>query len=105
MQATCFTYAYQKQFSKNPLFRFDVVTKAKTPTYEQHSTIRTKDDFNRFARMVNVFERAVEAEIYLPNETGFYCEDCVFKGACREWHRTKSKTISSPSAVKLDLAA
>lgn len=105
LQATCFTYAYQNQFGKNPLFRFDVVTKAKTPIYEQHSTIRTRDDFQRLARMVNVFERAVEAEIFLPNETGFYCEDCVFKSACREWHRAKAKTISPPSAAKLDLAA
>ena len=84
-QATCFTYAHQSQFGKNPLFRFDVVTKAKTPAYEQHNTIRTKDDFNRLARMVSVVERAIGAEIFLPNETGFFCDGCQYKGACREW--------------------
>lgn len=94
LQATCFTYAHQSQFGKNPLFRFDVVTKAKTPAYEQHNTIRTKDDFHRLARMAGVVERAVEAEIFVPNESGFYCDDCTFKGACREWHRAKLKTVT-----------
>jgi putative RecB family exonuclease len=99
LQATCFTYAHQSQYGKNPLFRFDVVTKAKTPTYEQHSTIRTKDDFHRLARMVSVVEKAVEAEIFLPNETGFFCDGCQYKGACREWHRAKAKTISFAKAA------
>jgi hypothetical protein len=55
--------------------------------------------------MVSVVERAVEAEIFFPAENGFYCEDCIFKGACREWHRTKAKSISLPGAVNMELAA
>jgi len=98
-QATCFTYAYQNQFGKNPLFRFDVVTKAKTPVYEQHCTIRTKDDFHRLARMVGIVEKAIDAEVFLPNEQGFYCGDCQFSHACKEWHRQQAKTISLPKAA------
>ncbi len=99
LQATCFTYAHQNQYGKNPLFRFDVVTKTKVPSYEQHSTIRTKDDFHRLARMASVVERAVEAEIFFPAESGFYCDGCSFKAACREWHRAKAKTISFAKAA------
>jgi len=99
LQATCFTFAYTIKQNLNPKFRFDVVTKAKTPSYEQHCTERTADDFSRLVQMICVMEKAVKAEVFMPNMTSFYCDDCSFQGSCREWHRCKSKVYSFGKAA------
>ena len=38
MQATCFSYGWNRLTGDNPLFRFDVVTKTKKPSYETLAT-------------------------------------------------------------------
>ena len=54
LQATAFCYAYQKVHDKNPLFRFDVYTKAKQPTLNQYYTVRTQDELERFEGMARL---------------------------------------------------
>jgi putative RecB family exonuclease len=88
-QATAFSYAYLLESDHNtiPSFRFDVVTKAKSPSSEKHYTMRTEDDLNRFVKIATSVERAVKQEVFLPAETSFSCGDCQFANSCREWHR------------------
>jgi hypothetical protein len=88
-QTTAFSYAYLMESSQHtiPAFRFDVVTKAKTPSSEKHYTRRTEDDLNRFVRIALAVEQAVKKEVFLPAETSFSCGDCQFGSACKEWHR------------------
>jgi hypothetical protein len=31
-----------------------------------------------------------------PNEEGMFCKSCPFQGACKTWHREKSKLVSTP---------
>jgi putative RecB family exonuclease len=93
LQPTCLLYLKQQSEAEKGkwLFRFDVVTKAKTPSIDSHYTIRGKDDFNRLARLVGVVERAVKAEAFLPNEGGYFCGTCSYACACKAWHRKSSK--------------
>ena len=99
LQATCFCYANKKLTDTDCLFRYDVVTKAKEPSYTQHYTYRTQDDFKRLSQLIRIAERAIKAEVFMPNETSFYCSSCAYISACKSWHRQQSKTISLPIAV------
>jgi len=101
LQATCFLYAKHavEGDGRKWLFRFDVVTKAKTPSLESHYTIRGKNDFKRLARLVEAVERAVRAEAFLPNEGGFLCGSCSYARACKEWHRKINRTTLSLKAA------
>ena len=93
-QPTAVLFAYEQTHGILPEFRFDVVTKTKTPVFEQHVTTRKQDQFQRFTRMVNLMESMVKAEHFCPNEQSFYCGGCPFGDACKAWHRTQSRTIS-----------
>ena len=99
LQATCFCYAYKKVYNEDCLFRYDVITKAKEPTFTQYPTYRAQDDFNRLEQFIRMAERAVQAELFIPNEQSFYCSSCPYTSACKSWHRTQSKIISLPIAI------
>jgi putative RecB family exonuclease len=87
LQPTVFLYGYRQLHGELPDFRFDVVVKNKTPVIEQHATSRTEDQFARMVELVKLAERAIQAELFLPNEQSFYCGGCPFQEACRAWHR------------------
>jgi hypothetical protein len=97
LQATCFLYAYEQiepdYSASESQFRYDVITKTKEPSYTQHPTYRNKDDFHRLAQLIRTVERAVKAEVFLPNETSFYCSSCQYKSACKSWHTKQATTI------------
>ena len=101
LQATCFMYAYEqitpKYKADESLFRYDVVTKTKEPSYTQNCTTRSQDDFLRLSQLVQCVERAVAAEAFLPNEQGFYCKGCEYSSACKNWHKARAKCISLPA--------
>ena len=103
LQATCFLYAYEQiepdYTATGSQFRYDVLTKTKEPSYTQHPTYRCKDDFQRLSQLIRTVERAVKAEAFLPNETGFFCNGCQFASACKSWHKNQARTISIPIAA------
>ena len=91
-QATAFSYAYLMESDHDtiPAFRFDVVTKTKNPSCDNHYTQRTKDDLQRFVRIATAIEQAVKLGVFLPAETSFGCSDCQFADACKAWHRSSA---------------
>ena len=103
LQSTCFMYAYEQLNSdyvaSDNVFRYDVVTKTKQPTYNQYITYRNKNDFIKLGKLVQTVEKAVKNEIFLPNETSFYCSSCQFKSACKSWHIKQSTTIFPAKAA------
>ena len=99
LQATVFCYAYRKTYNEESLFRYDVVTKTKEPNYTQYPAYRFNNDFNRLEKLIALAERAIKAEIFIPNEQSFYCSSCPYTSACKSWHKAQSKTISLPIAV------
>ena len=88
LQATAFSYAWNLQHGSDPEFRFDVITKTKSPSLMSHQTRRGNDDYQRLLKLITVIERAIVAEVFLPNEQSFCCSDCVYAHACAIWHRT-----------------
>ena len=91
-QPTAFLYGYGIKHGLAPDFRFDVVTKAKTPALERHETTRTADDFVRLAEYARLAENMIAAEHYCPNEMSFFCGGCPYQEPCRNWHRLRART-------------
>ena len=87
LQATTFCYAFQQKYGVNPLFRFDVFTKAKTLAHHQFYTLRTNDDFDRFVYLANRIETAVNTGIFLPVESSMNCAECAYRSRCKAAHR------------------
>jgi Holliday junction resolvase-like predicted endonuclease len=96
LQATVFSNAWKQLTGLIPKFRYDVVTKTKEPAYVQYPTSRTENDFLRLSQLVRTVEKAVAAEVFLPNEQGFYCNGCQFASACKAWHKKQARCISLP---------
>ena len=85
LQATAFCYAYQKVHGTNPLFRFDVYTKAKTPALNQYYTLRTQDELERFEGLAKQIEKSVETGLFYPNDSCLTCGDCPYRERCKKW--------------------
>ena len=97
LQATVFTYAFEKVHGRRPSFRFDVVTKAKTPAVRHFFTCRDADSHLRLERLFQAADRGIQAGVFMPSETSFACADCPYAGACSGWHRDASRTASIPA--------
>jgi hypothetical protein len=92
LQATAMLLGVTRTFGPVADFRFDLVVKLKkAPAFESYRTSRTENDFARLAQMAAVADKIVKAEAFCPNETGFACAGCRYKGACKSWHREASK--------------
>ena len=85
LQATAFCYAFKQKYGEKPLFRFDVYTKAKTPTVNNYYTLRTDDELDRFISLANQIERSVNSGNLYPNESGFGCGECPYRDRCKKW--------------------
>ena len=86
LQATTFAYAYMKKYGVNPVFRFDVFTKAKTPAHHQFYTLRSNDDFDRFVYLAGQIEKAVNNGLFVPIESSINCAECA-SIRCKAVHR------------------
>ena len=76
LQATAFCYAFKQKHGEKPLFRFDVYTKAKSPTVNNYYT---------FVSLANQIEKSVNSDNFYPNETGFSCGECPYADRCKKW--------------------
>jgi Holliday junction resolvase-like predicted endonuclease len=88
LQPTVYLYAWHRMHPGRPAsFRYDVVTKAKTPVVEHHHTLRSTDDYHRLAELVRGIDRMVDHGLYLPRPESFACGGCQYADACTQWHR------------------
>ena len=87
LQGTTFAYAYQRTHGTNPLFRFDVFTKAKAPAHHQFYTLRSHDDFERFVFLAGKIEAAVSTGVFVPIESPMNCTECAYGSRCKAVHR------------------
>lgn len=85
LQATVFSYAYEKLNKAIPLVRFDVITKTKNPVCESHYTSRDDSAFRRLESLTVRVQDAVDKGVFLPNETSFACAECPYKNRCKNW--------------------
>ena len=86
LQATVFSYAFEQVHGRRPSFRFDVVTKTKTPAVKHLYTSRDDDSYRRLEKLFVTADKGIQAGIFLPNEGSFACSDCPFADHCSGWH-------------------
>ncbi|VGO12407.1 hypothetical protein PDESU_00959 [Pontiella desulfatans] len=84
-QALAYSYAYDLIHNTNPVVRFDIAVKNKTPIFESHSTSRTREDWNLLGALAAKADQIVEQELFYPSLDSFACNDCPFAGACKSW--------------------
>ena len=95
LQASAFCYAFKQVHGKNPVFRFDVITKTKQPSVNSHYTLRTEDELDRFVFVAKRIERAVNAELFYPNENIINCAECPYADRCKKatWKGASHGTV------------
>jgi putative RecB family exonuclease len=90
LQAACYLWAEQHQGRLDSRFRFDVVTKTKQPTCEQHRATRRPNDFTQLGDTVRVLERIAANECFLPRRGSWECTNCPYTGACKQWQQREA---------------
>ena len=84
-QATLYCHAHKRLTGDEANFRFDVVTKAKEPAVQILRAVRTDEDSDRLIKVFQAVERGINAGVFIPNESSFFCGSCEFKNACENW--------------------
>jgi len=92
LQATVFSYAFEKLHQCRPQFRFDVVTKAKAPTVKHFYTQRDDASYQRLERLLVTADKGIQAGVFIPNESSFACADCPYADRCSNWHCQSNHT-------------
>ena len=93
LQATCDLWAEQHRGRPSTQFRFDGVTKTKSPVCEQHRAMRSPEDFARVGELVRILERIVANDCRLPRRGSWECANCPYAKACKAWHRERAWTF------------
>ncbi len=70
------------------LIRFDCLVKTRTPKFEQHYTIRTKEDEKRAIKKILHVWDGISKKVFIPNDTSWKCSFCEYKDACNEWFQS-----------------
>ncbi len=99
LQASIYIAAYEELHHVRPDFRYDITTKAKTPRIERRYTSRSASQLARMKKLLLEADKAIQAEVFLPNETSFACADCPYAGACQSWHCPASHSTVSTTAA------
>ena len=86
LQATVFSYAFEKVHGRKPSFRFDVVTKTKEPAVKHFFTSRDEGYYRRLEKLFVTADKGIQAGVFLPNESSFTCSDCPYADRCSSWH-------------------
>ena len=95
LQASAFCYAFKQVHGTSPVFRFDVITKTRQPSVNSHYTLRTEDELDRFVFVAKRIERAVNAELFYPNENIINCAECPYADRCKKatWKGASHGTV------------
>ncbi len=85
IQLTAYALAYRALRGKPEKgLRLDVLVRTKQPKVQQLPTTRAQADIDRFLRLAEHVERAINTGIFYPNEN-FMCGICGYKELCGEW--------------------
>jgi len=93
LQPTCYLWAERQLGHDGTQFRFEVVTKTKSPVCERHPASRDSEDFVRLGELVRVLERVVANECFHPRDGGWECANCSYATACKGWHRERGRSF------------
>lgn len=85
LQPTCYVNNVGLIYGEPVTFRYTVLVKTKTPRVQHLEANRNDADVGRLGDLIQVVERAVEAEIFYPVESPLNCSGCPYRRPCREW--------------------
>lgn len=87
IQMTLYSIATQiNGFSRQtPKLRFDVLVKTKTPQFQSCLTVRNEKDQMRALRIIKEVWRAIENEIFVPQDSSNFCTSCQYQSYCEAW--------------------
>jgi CRISPR/Cas system-associated exonuclease Cas4 (RecB family) len=106
LQPTCYASALYELTGEEPIVELTVLVKTRVPRVQRIEAVRTIADLGRMGDLVEVVERAVEAEIFYPQESPLNCSTCPFFRDCREWTGPgTSKSVDSHVHVIQDVSA
>ena len=91
LQPSVLLYGYHHLHGELPGFEFQVLVKNVKPVCERHVTERSGDEFARMVELVKLAERAIAAEVFIPNGQSYFCSTCCFAEACKGWHREANR--------------
>ena len=94
LQATVFSYAFEKVHKRRPSFRFDVITKAKIPVVKHLYTIRDDDSYKRLEKLLVAADKGIQSGVFIPNECSFACSDCPYANRCSSWQNSSTLSIA-----------
>lgn len=101
LQASCYAHAVQDCYDEQPRVRYTILVKTKTPQIQHLETVRNETDVNRLGDIVQVMERAIEAEAFYPVESAMNCAGCPFFKPCKEWKGfPAAKSISAETTKR-----
>jgi len=85
IQLTAYQLGYMSLYGNDPKgLRYDYLVRNKCPKTVQCETDRTPKALNRFLKLVGFVSKAIEQDIYYPNE-GMLCGTCSYRDLCRKW--------------------
>lgn len=99
LQATCYAFVIDSRNGMIPSVRYTTFVKTKRPQIHRSTTERTPSDLRRLGDLIETIGRAIEAEIFYPNESPQNCSTCPFRKPCREW--SGSRDSASPAVDQL----
>lgn len=85
LQASCYAHAVQERYDEQPRVRYTVLVKTKTPQIQHLEAVRDEADFTRLGDIVEVVQRAIDAEAFYPVQSQMNCSGCAFFKPCKEW--------------------
>lgn len=98
LQASCYAHAVQERYGEQPRVRYTVLVKTKKPQIQHLEAVRDDADFTRLGDIVEVVQRAIEAEAYYPIESPMNCSGCPFFKPCKEWKGCPTRRAFSDEA-------
>jgi putative RecB family exonuclease len=84
-QPTFYANALYEISGQEPSVEYTVLVKTKVPKVQRIEATRTISDFGRLGDLIGVVERAIEGEIFYPQESPMNCSGCSFFRECRSW--------------------
>lgn len=98
LQATCYAHAVKERYDEEPDIEYTVLVKTKQVQVQRINTIRSEQDCGRLGDIVQQIERALDADVFFPNESPLNCSGCPYRTPCREW-----KTYSSVEPLTIQV--
>jgi putative RecB family exonuclease len=105
LQPTFYANALHERTGEESAVAYTVLVKTKVPKVQTIEAFRTISDFQRLGDLIGVVEKAVEAEIFYPQESPMNCSSCSYYRECRGWTGPGSPESRELRVIKDEEAA